>query len=706
MELSFKGKISDLVKSSNIANDMSDEDLRSIGLECKQLFEQDKATRSDWEQAHAEAMKLALQVSEKKTFPWPECSNVKFPLITIAAINFHARAFPALIDGNGVVNYRVVGEDKDGQKELRAKRVTNHQNYLLLEKTSWEEDADKSLLVVPIMGCAFKKTFPNFGKGCPESVLVFPQDLVVPYYTSDLKTCPRISQIFSLNRNAFKSRVRRGQFLDWPYEQNYQDQPVSDPLRAAKEEAQKIHSSGMEDEWVPTEFIEQHTWLDLDGDGFAEPYIVTFVRSTGQLCRIVARYTTQDIERNKKDQIVDITPQHYFTKIPFIPSPDGGFYDIGFGMLLGNLNAAVDTAINQMFDAGTMEILGGGFIGRGVKIKRGETTFAPYEWKTADSPGVALKDNIVPLPVRGPSQVLLELLLYLVGYAERISSANEVQMGEVPGNQAKAGPMEIANNNGLKIFAAIYKRIWRGHKEEFKKYYDATSLLVSEGIANLENDLFEATADDYALPSDGIIPSADPNVSSPELAVKQALTVWEMARTTGGQNIYKATMRVYKALKVPRPEEIYPDPDGAEAIPPIPDAKLMDAETKRMLAEVKAMELKKGHLLAVADLMRKVEESQALIIKLQAEAAKLQAEARGVAVGHNIALIQSKIAAQKQRSEEMFHIIELLQAGLKETANGTGKETGSRKGKSESGSPPISGVAEPAGNTEVLSLSS
>lgn len=692
--LKFKKPLSELTKLPNIAEEMDGEDLRLIGLHCLEGFKADKQSRAEWEEAYAKAMKLALQIMEEKTFPWPKCSNIKFPLLTVAAINFHAKAYPTLISGSEVVTYRVMGKDDDGKKALRAKRVQDHQNFMLLEESDWEEQTDKALLVTPIMGCCFKKTFSDPEKRCTRSKLVLPQDLVVPYYTADLESTSRISEMFSLAKNAFLSRVRRGTFLDIEYAASYMAAPT-DPMQAAKEDAQRVHPNAAAGD-IPTELVEQHCLLDLDGDEYAEPYVVTFVRETGQVCRIVARFSIKDVEKNKKGEISYITPQHFYTKIPFIPSPDGGFYDLGFGMLLGPLNHSCDSLINQLIDAGTMEILGGGFMGRGVKIKRGENTFAPYEWKSVEAPGVSLKDNIVPLPTRSPSNVLLELLQFLVGYAERISSANEVQMGELPGSQQKTGAMEIANANGIKIFAAIYKRIWRALKQEFVKIYTTTALSGFIGRSYRSGDNWlELDEEDYALPPEGIWPCADPNIASKELMIKQCAYVVQMTKEIGGQDTYKAVIRLYKAMDVPRPEEIFPDPKGKDAIQAQPSPDFLQAQAKLQAVQLKGIEIQHSHVLAVADLLRKVEETQANIARLQAEARKLDAEAQGVAVGHNIALIQSKIAAEKVHSE---HLIKVLDTLLQGSLNGKGADSGNAGGSS------VPAMAGSGGDQELLSV--
>lgn len=701
MELTFKGNLRELVKTKNIADLMDEADVNAIGLMCRDEFLADKAQRAEWEEWYAEAMELALQVMKEKSYPWPNCANVKFPLLTIAALNFHAKAYPSLINGEQVVTYIPQGSDPDGKLMLRATRVTNHQNYMLLRQTDWEEQTDKALINTPIMGCSFKKVYFDTDKGKTISKLVLATDLVVPYFTSSLETCPRISEMMSMPYTTFETRKRRKQFRDIEYGLSAPT-PV-DATAEAKADAQKTATSGEADfqSGAPIHLVEQHRYLDLDGDGYPEPYIVTFIRETGQVCRIVARFTWDKVEI-EGSRVIQIIPTQFYKKMPFIPSPDGGFYDLGFGMLLGPLNETVNSLINQLLDAGSMHNQGGGFIGRGVRIKKGDSTFVPNEWKSVDSPGISLKENIVPLPVRNPSQVLLDLLTYLVQYAERISSANEVQMGELPGQNVKAETMAIANANGLRVFAAIYKRWWRAMREEFELIYQVTArnanVVTFGGIDPSTDKWFEIEYGDYSLPYSGICPIADPNIASPEQEQRQARAIMEVAMNVGGHDMHKVTMRYYKALKVPRPEELYPDPKGPNAVPAPPNPKVIEAQTKASLAQLEAAKFQASHAIAVQKLLMEVEESQARIIKLYADAQNARAQAEGQAVGHTIALIDAQIAAEKGRMDSLLGAIKLLQGSISGTKQSESSDTAQSTGNV------LSTMAGAGGNQAVLSL--
>jgi hypothetical protein len=510
---------------------MTQADVEKIGMHCLQGYQDDKSSRARWEAWYAEAMKLALQVKEPKSFPWPNCSNIRFPLMTIAGLNFHAKAYSGLISGTDVVKCRAIGSDPNDEKNKRAVRVGKHMSYQLLECSPWEEQTDKGLFVVAIMGCGFKKTIRdnNAKKNCSDFVM--PQDLVLNYYTTDLETCPRASHRFTLTRNELRENINAELYCK-PTTSQSAPQSI-DPLQAAKDQAQKLTPP---DPSKSVHFlIEQSCFLDLDGDGYEEPYAVTFDEATGFVYRIIARYYPSDIKYAKdKKTVLRIVPENYYTKIPFMPSPDGGFYDVGLGILLGPITESVSTLINQITDWATMSITAGGFLGRGVRMKAGQTTFSPMEWKTVDSTGDDLHKNIVPLPVKELSPVLLDLLKFLVNYGERVGGSGDIQVGELPGQNVKAGTMEIANENGRLVFNAIFKRIWRSFKDEFKKLYRLNQYFQDDEEFVYGEQAFQIKKSDYQHPESGIVPAADPNIVSKADRRRQADMLTSKAAQTPG----------------------------------------------------------------------------------------------------------------------------------------------------------------------------
>ena len=658
MELDVNLNMDKLVSSPNIAELLDEHALNTLGERVVSEFNLDKESRSMWEQRVEEAMKLALQVAESKSFPWSGASNVKFPLITIAALQFHSRAYPALVPSGELVKIdHDVNTNQDPETQVenaaRNKRVQKHMSYQLLkEDECWESEMDKVLITVPIVGCAFKKTYWDFNEDHPKSENVLAKDFVVSYWTKSLKDCDRQTHILYLSTNDVLSRQRRGLWLDVKL-----GRPIlqpNDDLTVAQDKQQGTEDYNT-DSGTPYEFLEQHRWEDLDGDGYKEPYIITVHRPSKQVVRVVANYFESSIKRNNKDEIINIKPESYFTKYSFIPSPDGGYYDIGFGILLGPLNESINTIINQLIDTGTMSNTAGGFLSRGIKVRGGNYNFAPLEWKHVDSTGEDLAKGIYPLPVREPSQVLFTLLTTLVNYGERIVGSTDIMVGENVGQNTPATTSQTMVDQGMKVFSGIFKRIYRALNEEVRKIYRLNQLYLTDEYKFAGNVVL---ASDYSDSATDLRPAADPQVISDTQRLLQAEALKATALSVPGFNVYNVMRRYLEAMKVPNIEEILPDPQGPNALPqPGPDVKV---QVEQIKAEERKLSLETKFRLGILKLQNEAKLNEAKMLKMEAEAAKAYEEAGGVSAGHDIAMLQTKLGAAKAHQDGILKSINMM----------------------------------------------
>ena len=646
---------------------MDDEELSSLGQVMMNDINLDLNSRIEWEERNERANKLALQVVEKKTFPWPGASNVKFPLITIAAMQYHSRAYPALISNNEVVKCKVYGKDDDGEMHKRADRISRHMTYQVMEEDEgWEENTDKTLLVQAISGTAIKKSYFDPVKGHNVSELVLPNDFVVNYYTKSIPESPRVSHRILLSSNDLHERQVRGLFLkinDEPPPTT----PAQSMLTNAREDAQGVRMPTGDPD-TPFEFFETHFWHDFDEDGYKEPYIAYIRRDTSKIYRIVARYFEDSIEYHN-GEIIRIKPEQYFTKYGFVPSPDGGFYDLGYGVLLGPTNDSVNTIVNQLIDAGTMSVTGGGFLGRGVKIKGGDYSFKPHEWKRVDSTGDDLRANIFPLPIRDPNGVSFQLLQLLINYGERIAGATDIMTGVSPGQNTPAETSRNTMEQGMKVFNGIYKRTWRAMKEEFQKLYRLNQLYLPSEPVEFEynNELSFVFPDDYSMDMKLVKPAADPNVVSDSQRQMQAQAVLQLATSTGGFNMYEVQKRYLDALKVSAIDQILPDPKGPNAIKPGPSEKM---QIEKMKNDERQMNHQLRFKLGIAKLMQEAELQQAKITELQAKAVLELEQADGVKSGHAIAMLEAQIGAKRAHVDGILKSIEMM-TNLEREASGS-----------------------------------
>lgn len=511
-----------LTPNVNLATVLNEAELGRIGSRVVSDFNLDDASRRNAESGDYMArydrwLAMAMQVREVRNFPWPNAANVKFPLLTVASIQFQARAYPAIVDGSNLVKGRVLGPDEDGSKRQRADRIGQHMTWQLLYKMpGWEEETDKLLLMLPITGCEFRKTYYDSLGNANCSERVGARDFVVDYWAKNLESCPRFTHVLHYYPHEVMEKVQSELWL-----------PVAvEPANGSDEE-------GLVD------FYEQHRNIDLDGDGYPEPYVVT-TTTDGQVARIVPCFGLDEVtvatsigimplsdlmtaENGTLVQksavaplrIVKIERRQYFTKYGFIPSPDGSFYDVGFGFLLEDLGETVNSTINQMLNAGALQNAGGGFLGSGVNTRGGNLTFRLAEWKRLDTANsLPLRDQIFRMDHPGPSAVLFNLLGLLIQAAKEITSVQDVMTGEGKANQPATTTLALIEQ-GHKTMTAIFKRIHRSFGQELRILRRLNRDYLDEEEYFQLNDAEQAVSiarEDYEDRDLDVVPVSDPNM--------------------------------------------------------------------------------------------------------------------------------------------------------------------------------------------------
>lgn len=679
----------DAIKASNLTDRLTAKDLETLGEWCADGFTRDKQSRFKWERRNEAAMDLAMQIQKDKSFPWPGCANIAFPLVTIATLQYHARAYPAIIQGNYPVKMRVVGEDSTGQKTQRANRVSNHMSYQVLEEDqSWEEQHDRLLINQPTVGTAFTKDRYSPKQGIPVTELVLARDLVLDYWTKSLHDCPRKTHIIPIYRNEIHEAIKRKTFRDVTAEDWYKEEarPIDD-AHAQQQASRAGGQAPQPDETTPFTSLEQHVLVDLDGDGYAEPYIITFEHASKCILRIVTGFDRpEDIERTRTKEIINIRQLQYFTKYGFIPSPDGGIMDLGFGVLLGPLNESVNSILNQLVDAGTQAATAGGFLGRGAKLRGGNYTFAPFTWQRVDASGDDLRKSIFPLPVRDPSPVLFQLLNFLVTYANRLTGSTDLMVGETPGQNTPAETSRTAMVQGEKIYNAIYKRTWRSMKEEFKKRYILNGIYLPFKHYYGDKGGF-AMREDYTKNPDHICPAADPHLASESEALQQAMALKQFAMSTAGYDHIAVEHRVLRAMKIDAIEEVYPGPKSKRASQNIHPK----VQIEQLRQSTKMKELEQNRLEFVAEMQEQIRVNSAEIMKLQAEVVKLLSDVQVDKANVQISALNAQVAAFKARNEHLLQSVDRVLQMI-ELDKGEGDGGNATRDKGGEGAPAAGGT--------------
>lgn len=645
-------------KSPNLCDRFTEDELKRLGAYCFQGYQRDVASRAAWTERNKAGMDLAMQVSAAKAFPWPGCSNVVFPLISIAALQFSARSYSNIILGTEVVKYRVVGGDPQGGALERAVRIGCHMSWQCLEEDKpWEEQHDKLFTNLSIVGLNFIKSDFDGTKRHNTGKLVLAQDLVFDYWAKSVEDCARKTELQTFYRNDVYSKAKRGEFRDVTNEKWFTSPPQPKQHHQAEDRRQGTFPPPQDDQ-APLIFHEQHCWFDFDHDGYAEPYVVTYEENSQCVVRIVARWDREeDVERSATNEIISIKSAEYYTKFGFIPAPDGSMMDIGFGTLLGPLNEAVNAAINQLIDSGTMNNAAGGFLGRGAKFKGGIYTMAPWEWKRVDATGDDLRKSLFPLPTREPSMVLFKLLDLLINFTQRLGGATDIMQGETPGQNTPAETSRNALEQGMQIYSTIFKRVWRSMKEEFKKLHRLNSIYLPTETTFGEKGYTVYRAD-YRTNSDNVVPVADPSVTSDAQRMQKAQLVRQAAATVPGYDRDAVELYFLRAARVEGYEALFP---GSKKVPP--------GKSEKIQLEEMRMQLKQGALKLEAQKFQMTLAEQhrlntAQIAMLESQALKLMHDAAIENKQFELDRINSIVEAMKSHNDMLVDKMGMAQQVL------------------------------------------
>ncbi|MGO9374046.1 MAG: hypothetical protein ACLQBD_18385 [Syntrophobacteraceae bacterium] len=624
-----KDRLSAQIEMLNIATELDHNLLVTIGDRVVEDFEIDKASRSDWKDRNDLSMRMA-QLIVGKDGQESFVADVKYPALAMAAIQFHARAYPNIVKGRDVVKCRVVGKDPDEVKRKRGDRVQQHMSFQILEQMEgWEEDTDQLLMTLPIMGCAFRKTYRDTLENQNASEMVPADNLYIPYFSKTLEKASRITEwIDTITPNMITERIRAGLWIDFK------------PGMAVTVKEGEEPKQDSSDKDQPHVFLEQHRWWDLDSDGYEEPYIVTVHLDTKQVVRITARYDSDGVQRNAEGEVIRITPVHYYTRYLFLPAFDGGIYGMGFGELIGRLNDIINTTINQLLDAGALQNGPPGFIGKGAKNlnKDRMLRFKPRQWYYVDVTGDDIRKSLVPIEIGAPSEVLFKLLGMLIEVAKEIASNVDLLGGNQPQANVPATTTLALIEQGLKVFSDIYKRIHRSLKSEFKKIVRLNKLHLTEEEYQEIVDDPDAKLADYYDKDLHIVPISD----EADLTDMQRITKAQALKETMGEgaNDQEILRRYYEALEIEDIDKLLPE--GGQ--PPNPEIQIKQAELELKQTE---LEIKK------LEVQLKQAETQSKGRKTESEANLIDAKTQTEQLQQQIAALTMQAEQDQQRIAEL-----------------------------------------------------
>ena len=539
--------------NANLAEEMDERDRKRLGLELIGEYKKDKESRKEWEEGYTKGLDLLGVKYNEQTRPFKGASGVTHPLLSESATTFQASAYKELLPSDGPVRTQVVGV-RTPATEQQSDRVQEYLNYLLMEKMEdYTTDMDQMLYYLPLSGSTFKKIYYDEFLQRPVSKFVPAEDLVVPYYASDLKDAGRITHVIKMTENDVAKKMAAGFYRDieLPNPSNTQDSDLQqkiDDLDGVK--------PGFTD-YIHT-ILEMHVDLNLDDyENFDKkskksikiPYIVTIDESSGEVLSIYRNYRVDD---------QNYTRIEYFVHYKFLPGL--GFYGFGLIHTIGGLSRAATVALRQLIDAGTLKNLPAGFKSRGIRVRDDDQPIQPGEFRDVDAPGGNIRDQFFNLPFSEPSTTLFNLLGFVVQAGQKFAAITDAAVGNDTQNRA-VGTTIAMMERGSRVMSGVHKRCYYAMRLEFKilarlcgeylppEYpYD-----VYGGPRTIKGTDFDNRVD--------VLPVADPNIMSMAQRVTLAQTQLQIA-TSNPQlhNIHEAYRRVYEALGTKQIETLLKPP--------------------------------------------------------------------------------------------------------------------------------------------------
>ena len=498
----------------NLAEKLDEDELSKLSFEIMENVQGDIDSRKEWADTYVEGLDVLGFKYEERTEPWEGACGVYSTVLAEAAIRFQAEAMAETFPPSGPVKTKILGKETDENMEA-AERVREDMNYELTEKmVEYRPEHERLLYTLGLSGSAFKKVYyePNMGRVCAHYIPA--EEVIVPYGASTIETAERVTHVMRKTRNELRKLQAMGFYLD---EDLGEPRPYHTDIEERKAE-EGGYSISDDDRYTIYEihadlFIEE---LDKDKDEIAKPYVVTIERGTGKILAIRRNWNEDDDMHMKRQHFV-----HY----NYVPG--FGFYGLGLIHIIGGYARAGTSLIRQLVDAGTLSNLPGGLKSRGLRIKGDDTPIEPGEWKDVDVPSGAIKDNIMPLPYKEPSQTLLALLNQITTEGRRLGAISDMDISDMSANAPVGTTLAILERT-LKPMAAVQARVHYSMKQEFKLLKE---LMAEYAPAEYKYEPLRgavmAKRDDYEMIE--VLPVSDPNNTTMAQRVVQYQTVLQMA---------------------------------------------------------------------------------------------------------------------------------------------------------------------------------
>ena len=545
---------------SNLVDYIDEDTLKTISSDLLSSIKSDKQSRSEWEKTYTDGLQyLGMKFDDARSQPFEGSSGVIHPILAEAVTQFQAQAYKEMLPAKGPVKTEIVGA-RTIETENQAERVQEFMNYYIMNvMQEYDPELDMLLFYLPLAGSAFKKVYFDFVTNKAVSKFIPPEDLIVPYEASDMSSAERITHAISMSLNEIKKQQITGFYADVEINDDDYSEDDSD-VKSQIDEIQGLEASYKEDR--NRTIYEIHTVLDIEGfedvdvngesTGLKLPYIITIDEASESVLAIRRNYLEGDPLKNKIN---------YFVQYKFLPGL--GFYGLGLSHMIGGLSKASTSILRQLIDAGTLANLPAGFKARGMRIRDEDEPLQPGEFRDIDTTGGSLRENLIPLPIKEPSNVLMQLLGLLVDSGKRFAAIADMNVGD--SNAAMpVGTTVALLERGTKVMSAIHKRLHYAQKIEFRLLSKVFSdYLPPEYPFAMGSAPSEIKQQDFDGRID-VVPVSDPNIFSQSQRITLAQELLQMVQSNpqihGQQGLYEAYKRMYAALGVDNVESLIPPP--------------------------------------------------------------------------------------------------------------------------------------------------
>jgi len=524
---------------SNLAEDLSDNVLQRMANQLLDDYQKDRISRKDWETSYTNNLDLLGLNNKERTRPFRGSASVTHPLLAEAVTQFQAQAYKELLPSSGPVRTRVLGVE-DEAKTNQAERVQDFMNYMITEEMEeYTPEFDQLLFYLALAGSAFKKVYYDEIMERAVSKFIPAEDLVVPYYATDLLECERITHVVKMGENEILKKQAAGFYRDVELKPT-----ASGPTQIQKkyQELEGVTPSG--DRQYTYQVLEMHVDLNLEEFETQKqekevkiPYIVTLDEGSSKVLSIYRNYAMDDDTRKRKE---------YFVHFKFLPGL--GFYGFGLTHMIGGLSRSATQSLRQLLDAGTLSNLPAGFKSRGIRIRDDDQPFQPGEFRDVDAPGGNIKDQFQILPFKEPSATLYQLMGFVVDAGQKFAAITNMDVGNDMQNRSVGTTVSLLER-GSRVMSAIHKRCYYSMRREFrllsKVFGEYLPPVYPYSVYGADQAVKQTDFDNRV----DVIPVADPNIMSMAQRVTLANENLKIAMSNPlMHNLREAYRRVYEAL--------------------------------------------------------------------------------------------------------------------------------------------------------------